>query len=64
MEHKPYTSAAKTNVLVTWRRFGFIPPSEDQAHQDKWQYYRSLYLKEPEQCQNSDTVPSAKRPSQ
>jgi hypothetical protein len=58
-QHKPYTPAAKTNVLLTWRRFGWLPPSEDQVYQDKWQYYRSLYLKEPEECQSNATVLSA-----
>jgi hypothetical protein len=64
MDHKPYTPAAKTNIMATWRRFGFIPPSEDQACQDKWQYFRSLYLKEPETCESSDIAPSAKRQNQ
>lgn len=64
MEHKPYTPAAKTNVVATWRRFGFIPPSEDLVYQEKWHYYRTLYLKEPRTCENSDTVPSARKQSQ
>lgn len=64
MEHKPYTPAAKTNIMATFRRFGFTPPSEDQQYIDKWQYYRSLYLKEPEQCESSDTAPSARKQSQ
>lgn len=51
MEHKPYTSAAKTDVLSTWRRFGFTPPSEDQHYVNKWQYFRSLYLKEHDKCE-------------
>ena len=25
---KPYTSSAETNVLATFRRFGWVPPSE------------------------------------
>lgn len=25
---KPYIEASKTDVLTTWRRFGFVPPSE------------------------------------
>lgn len=49
--HKAYTPAAKTNVIETWRRFGWVPPSEQVEYQDKWQYYRSLYLKEHETCE-------------
>jgi len=64
MNHKPYTPAAKTDVMATFRRFGFVPPSEDQQYQEKFQYYRSLYLKEPEQCESSDTAPNARRLSQ
>jgi hypothetical protein len=30
---KPYTSSAETNVLATFRRFGWVPPSEQRrAH--------------------------------
>jgi hypothetical protein len=49
-DHKPYTPAAKTNVLETFKRQGWVPPSEQQEYQNKWQYYKSLYLKEPEPC--------------
>jgi len=57
MNHKAYTPAAKTDVMATWKRYGFVPPSEDQEHQDKWQYYRSLYLKEPESEQKLEPQP-------
>lgn len=49
-QHKPYTPAAKTDVMATWRRTGWTPPSELPECQAKWQYYRSLYLMEPEKC--------------
>lgn len=50
-EHKPYVTAAKTDVMQTFKRFGWVPPSEQQEYQDKWQYYRSLYMKEYEICE-------------
>lgn len=25
---KPYVNAAKTDVMQTWRKFGWVPPSE------------------------------------
>ena len=29
---KPYIDAAKTDVMRTWRKHGFIPPSELKGH--------------------------------
>lgn len=46
MTDKPYTHSSKTDVLATFRRFGWTPPSEIKEYQDKWQYYRQLPLKE------------------
>jgi hypothetical protein len=40
--HKKYISAVKTDVLSTFKRLGFIPPSEIKEYQDKWAYYKSL----------------------
>lgn len=51
-QHKPYTPAAKTDVMATWRRAGWVPPSETTEYQDKWKYYRSLYLMEQETCES------------
>jgi hypothetical protein len=28
--------------LATWRRHGYVPPSEQKEYQDKWQYYLTL----------------------
>lgn len=28
---KPYIDSAKTDVMRTWRKFGFVPPSENKA---------------------------------
>jgi hypothetical protein len=27
---KPYIDSAKTDVMRTWRRFGYVPPSESK----------------------------------
>jgi hypothetical protein len=37
---KQYTTSDKTNVMETWKRFGFIPPSESAEYQKKWTVYR------------------------
>ena len=41
-DHAPYIPAAGTDVLATFRRLGWTPPSEDPATQTKWQYYKAL----------------------
>lgn len=41
-DHAPYVPAAGTDVLATFRRKGWTPPSEQAATQEKWQYYKSL----------------------
>jgi hypothetical protein len=51
LQHKAYTHSSKTNVLETFKRQGWVPPSEQAEFQDKWKYYRSLPLQEPEQCE-------------
>jgi hypothetical protein len=38
--HRPYIPAAKTNVLDTFKRMGWEPPSEDKRFQAKWEVYR------------------------
>ena len=43
--HEPYTQAASTDVLATFRRKGWVPPSEQQVYMDKWSYYKSLVNK-------------------
>lgn len=51
-QHEPYTHSSKTDVLKTYRRHGWVPPSEQAEFQDKWKYYRSLPMQEPEQCEH------------
>jgi len=41
-----YKTAAQTDVLATFRRLGWIPPSEDAAVKAKWEYYKSLPMRE------------------
>jgi hypothetical protein len=41
-DHKAYVPAAATDVLATFKRLGFVPPSEIKEYQDKWAYYKSL----------------------
>ena len=41
-----YTPSVKTDVLATFRRLGWTPPSEDPAIIAKWEYYKSLPLRE------------------
>lgn len=41
-KHTPYSPSAKTDVLATFRRQNWTPPSELPAYQDKWSYYRNL----------------------
>lgn len=43
-DHHPYIPAVKTNILETFRRHGWTPPSEDPAIQAKWSYFKSLSL--------------------
>lgn len=35
LNHK-YIPSAKTNVLETFKKFGYIPPSETPEAQEKW----------------------------
>ena len=28
---RPYLDSSKTDVMITWRKFGFVPPSENKA---------------------------------
>jgi hypothetical protein len=33
---KEYIEAVKTDVMRTWRKFGFVPPSESKGHNEKF----------------------------
>lgn len=37
-----YTPSSATDILLTWRRFGYVPPSELKEYQVKWEYYLTL----------------------
>jgi hypothetical protein len=41
----PYIPAAKTDILRTLKRTGWVPPSENREYQKKWEYYRSIAFK-------------------
>lgn len=41
-----YRLAASTNVLDTWKKYGFVPPSETEEYRQKWLEFRSLHLRE------------------
>lgn len=45
LSDKPYVPAAATDIVATWRRHGYVPPSELPEYQEKWEYYQSLHLK-------------------
>lgn len=42
---KVYVPSNATNIIDTWRRFGYVPPSEQEYYQKRWEYYQSLPLK-------------------
>jgi len=41
----PYVPSAKTDVSRTLKRTGWTPPSEDKEIQKKWEYYRTISLR-------------------
>ena len=41
-----YKTAAQTDVLATFRRLGWTPPAEDPEVRAKWEYYKSLPMRE------------------
>lgn len=45
---RPYVTSAKTNVLETLKRLGWVPPSENPKYRVKWKMYRSAVIKNEE----------------
>ena len=41
----PYIPAAKTDVGRTLKRTGWTPPSEDKEMQKKWEFYRTISIR-------------------
>ena len=41
----PYVPSAKTDVSRTLRRTGWTPPSEDKEMQKKWEFYRTISIR-------------------
>jgi hypothetical protein len=40
-----YIPAAKTDVGRTLKKHGFTPPSEDKEMQKKWEFYRTISIR-------------------
>ena len=40
-----YKTSAETNVLETWKKYGFVPPSEIEEYRVRWLEFRSLHLR-------------------
>lgn len=45
MDDKVYVPSSATDVMATWRKYGYVPPSEDPAYQERWDYYQSLPIR-------------------
>ena len=43
-----YLTSAKTDVLRTFKRTGWIPPSKDEAIVQKWEYIRTAHIRNEE----------------
>ena len=41
----PYTQAVKTDISKIFRRVGWTPPSEDKEVIKKWEYYRTISIR-------------------
>jgi hypothetical protein len=41
-DQKPWVKAVSTDVMATFKRLGFVPPSEQPEYHAKWNYYKSL----------------------
>jgi hypothetical protein len=42
---KIYVPSSATDVMATWRKHGYVPPSELQLYQERWQYFQSLPMR-------------------
>lgn len=40
LEQVEYRIAQATDILATFRRHGWVPPSEQEAYQRKWQAFK------------------------
>jgi len=36
-----------TDVMSTWRKYGFVPPSETLSYLQKWEFYKYVQKKNP-----------------
>ena len=44
-----YNPSVKTNIMETYRKAGWTPPSEDPKILEKWRYYQSCAWRNEEQ---------------
>jgi hypothetical protein len=42
---KIYVPSSATDVMATWRKYGYVPPSELPLYQERWQYFQSLPMR-------------------
>lgn len=41
----PYTQSVKTDISKIFRRAGWTPPSEDKEVLKKWEFYRTISIR-------------------
>ena len=51
--YHPYTPSLATNILETYRKAGWTPPSEDPKIQEKWEYYQNCAWRKESPCQTN-----------
>lgn len=42
---RPYTQSVKTDISKIFRKAGWTPPSEDKEFIKKWEYYRTISIR-------------------
>jgi hypothetical protein len=40
-QYKPWVPSFSTDVMKTFKRLGFVPPSEQKAYQKKWAEHKA-----------------------
>lgn len=44
-----YNPSVQTNIMETYRKHGWVPPSEDPAILEKWKYYQECAWRKEQQ---------------
>lgn len=47
-----YDPAGTSHIMDTFRKMGWVPPSEQPAYQAKWEYFKTLMWRKEEGEQN------------